>query len=114
MQDILGSHGVSAHDGLQELSDIICEEERLCAERIEARIRPILVKEFRRVAKRYRVEKIIFGNGTCAVVWDGDRALADNYDGVAQFPKGLRRLVSLCDAVASRYPVDDITKEDLK
>ena len=113
MRQILKDVTAAARAEVPDLEAIIEKEEQACAERIEAQIRPILVKEFRRVAKRYKVEKIIFGNGTCLVVWDEERALAENWHGLDRFPKGLRRLVSLCDSIASTYPTYDITAEDL-
>lgn len=113
MKAILERRTGQARCEVPDFAAIIEEEERLCAERIEAKIRPILVKEFRRVAKRYKVEKVIFGNGTCCIVWGNDRALAENWHGHDRFPKGLRRLVALCDSVASSYPTDDLTQADL-
>lgn len=114
MRKILERVTHEARAEVPDLEAIIEKEELACAERIEAQIRPILVKEFRRVAKRYKVEKVIFGNGTCCVVWDEKRALADGWEGRGAFPQGLHRLVALCDAVASTYPTYDLTVEDLK
>lgn len=113
MRRIFADVTKGARSEVPDLTQIIEEEELRCRERVESRIRPILVKEFRRVVKRYKVEKVIFGNGTCLVVWDNDRASAENWDGLDRFPKGLRRLVALCDSVASTYPPEDLTKEDL-
>jgi hypothetical protein len=113
MRKILERVTHEARAEVPDLEAIIEKEEQACAERIEAQIRPILVKEFRRVAKRYKVERVIFGNGTCLVVWDDKKWLAE-YHPREEWPKGLRRLVALCESVASTYPTFDITHEDLK
>lgn len=112
MRKILEYVTFNARGHVPDLEAIIEREEIACAERIEAQIRPILVKEFRRVAKRYKVEKVIFGNGTCLVVWDDKKWVAEYHPG-EEWPKGLRRLVALCESVASTYPTYDITAEDL-
>jgi hypothetical protein len=113
MRKILEKTTASAREEVPDLQALIEKEELACAERIEAQIRPILVKEFRRVYKRYNVERVIFGNGTCLVVWDDKQWLGEAHLG-EEWPKGLRRLVALCESVASTYPTDDITVEDLK
>lgn len=113
MRKILERVTHEARAEVPDLEAIIKKEEEACAERIEARIRPILVKEFRRVAKRYKVEKVLFGNGTCCLVWDKDSFVVSNWHGLERFPKGLRRLAALCDSVASTYPTEDLTSEDL-
>jgi hypothetical protein len=107
MQDILArqtAHARAAKEAAQ-ITAIIEEEESACAARIDARIRPILVKEFRRVAKRYGVKEVIFGNGTCLIVRVAATHLGSNSE---ELPKGLHRLAYLCDAVASSYPTEDL------
>jgi hypothetical protein len=118
MRAILERRTAESRMEVWDLAAIIEKEEQACAERIEAQIRPILVKEFRRVAKRYKVKEVIFGNGTCCVVWDKSRMLASKTswrsdDPYGDFPKGLRRLAALCDSVASTYPTEDLTEADL-
>jgi len=113
MRKILERVTYEARAEVPDLETIIEKEELACAERIEAQIRPLLVKEFRRVARRYKVEKVMFGNGTCCVVWDDKKWVAEYHPG-EEWPKGLRRLVALCESVASTYPTYDLTVEDLK
>jgi len=93
------------------LAAIIEEEERLCAARVESRIRPLLVKEFRRVARRYRVKEVLFGNGTCLIVRETEQHLPNELNDT--LPLGLKRLAAMCDAVAYSYPTDDLTEKDL-
>ncbi len=81
MRKILERVTHKARAEVPDLEAIIEKEELACDERIEAQIRPILVKEFRRVAKRYKVEKVIFGNGTCLVVWDDKKWVAEYHPG---------------------------------
>lgn len=94
-----------------DLAAIIEEEEKACAERIEARIRPLLVKEFRRVARRYGVKEVLFGNRTCLIVREHTRHLYGELNDTT--PLGLRRLAAMCDAVTYSYPTSDLTEKDL-
>jgi hypothetical protein len=112
MQAIMHRHATESLESVPDVAAIIEKEELACAERIEAQVRPILVKEFRRVAKRYKVEKVIFGNGTCLILWDDKKWLGESHV-EGEWPPGLRRFVALCESVASTYPPSDITQEDL-
>jgi hypothetical protein len=112
MRDILARRTKAARAECEEIRDIIEKEELACAERIEKQVRPILVKEFKRVAKRYALRGVRFGNGTCLIMSDEGVFLIDAWDNV--LPKGLDKLQALCDAICSTYPTDDITTEDLE
>lgn len=112
MQRILRSWSEVAQAEAPELQAIIEMEEAACRVRIYTRIRPLLLKEFKRVYRRYKVEKVLFGNGTCAIIFNKQSKLAEgNWED--KWPKGLRKLAAMCDSIASTYPSDDITSENV-
>lgn len=99
---------------VEDLAVIIAAEEARCRTRINNHIRHILVKEFRRVAKKYQVRKVIFGNGTCLIQWRQFNSLTGPTLSGVDLPLGLQRLGKLCHYVADTYPPEDITEADLQ
>ena len=98
---------------INDIRRIMGEEETACAERVATAVRPILVKEFRRVAKRYNVSRVLFGNGTCAITYNQKICLGSSVQDCDALPPGLHPLIALCDLVAGCYPVDDLGPDDL-
>lgn len=96
-----------------QLGKIIDAEEVACYDRVVARVRPLLVAEFKRAKERCPdLEKVLFGNGTCLLVFkESENVLANSILGDP--PASCKRLHDLCYAVAYEYPVDDLTEKDL-
>lgn len=111
MIDILANRTREARNECQDIRDIIEKEEIDCWERIDKQIRPIIVKEFRRVAAKYGLTGIRFGNGTCLIMSNKGDFLIDAF--IQVNPKGLDRLRALCDCICFKYPTEDITLETI-
>lgn len=93
---------------MTRLERIVRAEEDELHRRVERRVRPVLVAAFKKAqAREPRLKRVIFGNGTCLVVWGGERQLVDAWR--QHMPRALHRLRDLCCELCSLgYTTEDI------
>lgn len=99
---------------MTEIDTIIEEEEAACSARVDARIRPVLLREFRLVAKTHKITRVGFINGACLIQREGEETIDTVYSCKEDVPDDLWQFASMCDKVADQYPTSDITPADLE